>query len=130
MLVDQPPTGHVLKAYLDFLDEGIFVAHNLPFDQRFIEAELARMDQPPLQNDGVCTLRLARRLLKGLRSKSLPSVASFYKIPIRGRHRALGDAETTAEILLRFLSQLEYELEVETVEEPALFSTSQVCAAA
>lgn len=116
MVFDQPVAAAVLPRYLAFLGDAVLVAHNLPFDRRFLDAELERMGRPPLANDMLCTLRLARRLLPGLPSKGLSRLADFYKIRVEGRHRALGDAEATAVVLKKFLSQLEFEHEVETVE--------------
>jgi DNA polymerase-3 subunit epsilon len=121
MVLDQPRIEEVMPAYLKFLGEGVLVAHNLSFDLAFLNAELRRMGQPLLDRNGLCTLRLARRLLRGLRSKGLTGVAAFYRIPIDGRHRALGDASATAEILLRFLRRLATEYEIETVEELLAF---------
>ena len=124
MVFDEPTAADVLPRYLDFLGEGVLVAHNLPFDLRFLNAELARLGRPTLPNQTLCTLRLARRLLRGLRSKGLTAVAEFYGISIHGRHRALGDAEATAEILLRLLERLQAEHAVETVEELLVFQHS------
>ena len=124
MVFDQPLAADVLPRYLDFLGDGILVAHNLPFDLRFLNAELARLGRPPLPNRTLCTLRLARRLLRGLPSKGLTAVADFYGIPIRGRHRALGDAEATAEILLHFFERLRSEHAAETLEDLLVFQHS------
>lgn len=121
MVFGQPVAAEVLPAYLDFLDDGVFVAHNAPFDERFINAELKILGEQGLANPVLCTLRLARRLLAGLRSKGLSSVADFYGIPISGRHRALGDAEATAEVLLRFLEHLQDEHELEVLEDLLAF---------
>lgn len=115
MLFKQPAIGEVMPRFLDFLGTGVFVAHNLPFDLGFLNAELGRLGRPPLTNDTLCTLRLARRLLPGLASKGLASVADFLGIEITGRHRALGDAEATAAVLLRFLRQLGDEHDVDTL---------------
>ncbi len=118
---DQPTAAEVLPGFLDFLGDDVLVAHNLPFDVGFLNAELARAGLPPLTNPTLCTLRLARRLLHGLRSKGLTSVADFYGIKIANRHRALGDAEATATILLHFLKQLGFEHDVETLEDLLTF---------
>ncbi|MFQ5571285.1 MAG: DEDD exonuclease domain-containing protein [Rhodothermales bacterium] len=117
MVFDQPVAADVLPGFLHFLGDNVFVAHNLTFDLRFLNAELDRADLPHPANSTLCTLRLARRLLRGLRSKGLSSIADFYGLPIKNRHRALGDAEATAEIFLRFLSQLAYEHEIDTLDE-------------
>jgi DNA polymerase-3 subunit epsilon len=116
MVFDAPTIDEVLPAYLDFLGEGILTAHNLSFDKGFLDAELKRVGRDPLSNETLCTVRLARRLLPGLDSKGLSRLVQFYDVDVDGRHRALGDAEATAEILGRFLSQLAFEHEIETVE--------------
>lgn len=121
MLFNQPAAADVMPEFVKFLEDGVLVAHNLPFDQRFINAELMRAGLPPLPNQSLCTLRLARRLLPGLHSKGLSSVADFFGIRFNGRHRALGDAEATAEVLIRFLSRVEFEYNISTLEELLTF---------
>ncbi|MFB6280109.1 MAG: DEDD exonuclease domain-containing protein [Salinibacter sp.] len=117
MVFEAPPVGDVLPEYLEFLGGGILVAHNLTFDQSFLNAELERTGRDPLSNETLCTVRLARRLLPGLDSKGLSRLTQFYDIDVDGRHRALGDAEATSLVLRRFLSQLAFEHEIETVDE-------------
>ena len=107
MVYDKPSAGEVLPHYLKFLGDGVLVAHNLAFDMRFLNAELRRWNGSIISNKSLCTVRLARRLLSGLRSKSLSSLAHFYGIQIRDRHRALGDAEATASVLLRMQTRLQ-----------------------
>jgi DNA polymerase-3 subunit epsilon len=121
MVYDALPIDAVLPDYLDFLGDGIFTAHNLSFDRNFINAELGRVGAPELDVDTLCTLRLARRLLPGLKSKGLSRLIQFYNLQVNGRHRALGDAEATATILQQFFSQLAFEHEIETVDELLTF---------
>ena len=64
MVFDKPPIDIILPPFLDFLGDAVLVAHNLSFDVGFLNAELNRMDAHPLDNTSLCTLRLARRLLK------------------------------------------------------------------
>jgi len=116
MVFDAPTIDEVLPDYLEFLGDGILTAHNLSFDKGFLDAELERTGRDPLPNETLCTVRLARRLLPGLDSKGLSRLVQFYDISVDGRHRALGDAEATARVLRRFLSQLAFEHEIETVE--------------
>jgi DNA polymerase-3 subunit epsilon len=116
MVFEAPPIETVLPEYLEFLGEALLVAHNLSFDESFLNAELGRIDRASLSNETLCTLRLARRLLPGLDSKGLSRLAQFYDIDVDGRHRALGDAEATSIVLRRLLSQLAFEHEIDTVE--------------
>lgn len=128
MVFDQPPAEDVLPAFVDFLGDGVFVAHNLTFDLGFINAELDRLGGAPLENDTLCTLRLARRLLPGLRSKALGSLIGFYQLHPAGRHRALADASATAEILLRFLHKVRVEYDIGGLDELLTFQYKQYSA--
>ncbi|PEN14860.1 DNA polymerase III subunit epsilon [Longibacter salinarum] len=121
MVFDKPTMENVMPQYLDFLGDGILVAHNLPFDLRFLNAECSRLGLSDLENQTLCSLRLARRLLPGLRSKGLSRLAQFYGINVNGRHRALGDAEATGIILKRFIRQLDFEHDIHEVDELLAF---------
>ena len=121
MVYDQPTAETVLPAFLNFLGDDVLVAHNLSFDLGFINAELARLRRPNLANPTLCTLRLARRLLRGLKSKGLSSLIEFFGIPVDDRHRALGDARATAVVLQRFLDQLAYEHGLESRDDVLRF---------
>jgi len=121
MVFDAPTIGEVLPEYLDFLGDGIFVAHNSSFDVNFINAECRRVGRNELTNPTLCTLRLARRLLPGLGSKGLDRLIQFYDLDGNDRHRALGDAEATSHVLQRFLRQLALEHEIDQVEEVVSF---------
>ena len=121
MVFDAPPMEEVLPRYLDFLGDGVLTAHNLSFDRNFLNAELRRLGRSELTNDTLCTLRLARRLLPGLKSKGLSRLIQFYNLNVNGRHRALGDAEATATILQQFFSQLDFEHEIDRLDELLTF---------
>lgn len=117
MVIDAPTMDEVLPAYLDFLDDDVLVAHNLSFDEKFLNAALTRLEYEPLSNDTLCSLRLARRLLPGLKSRGLSALSTFYDVRVNGRHRALGDAEATGRILMRFLNQCAFEHQIDTLDE-------------
>ena len=116
MVYGQPPAAEVLPRFVDFLGDAVLVAHNLPFDARFLDVALAEAGLPPLQNPSLDTLRLARRLLSSLPSKGLSKLTQHFGITVNGRHRALGDAVATAELLVILLERLRLEFNVTTVE--------------
>ncbi len=99
-----PPVASVLGRFLEFAGDSLLVAHNARFDQRFLERQLEllhgrRLSEPPL-----CTAALARRLLEGRRRRvGLASLADFFGVPTRPCHRALPDAEATAEVLVHLI---------------------------
>ncbi len=105
MVRDKPNFHGVCEPVVRALDGHVFVAHNAGFDWRFVSAEVARVSGRVLSGRRLCTVRLARRLLPQLRSRSLDWVAQHYdvEIPRAARHRAGGDAIATAHCLIRLL---------------------------
>jgi DNA polymerase-3 subunit epsilon len=105
MVSDKAPFRDLCDDVLRALEGHVFVAHNAAFDWRFVNAEVARARGRELTGRRLCTVRLARRLLPQLRSRSLDWVARHYNVEIEPgtRHRAAGDALATAHCLLRLL---------------------------
>lgn len=103
MLSDQPVVEEVLPRFLDFAGEHVLVAHNASFDLGFLNAAMRRHLGHPVPQPHLCTLRLARRLVPHLRRRSLDALAEHFGVEIRDRHRALGDARMTADVLVRLL---------------------------
>ncbi|HEX3686928.1 MAG TPA: exonuclease domain-containing protein [Gaiellaceae bacterium] len=99
-----PPAPGVVRRFLAYTGDALLVAHNAQFDQRFLERHLLalygrRLSEPPL-----CTAALARRLLEGrLRRVGLASLAHFFGVPTAPCHRALPDAEATAQVLVSLI---------------------------
>ncbi|MCL7967658.1 MAG: 3'-5' exonuclease [marine benthic group bacterium] len=85
------------------LEGRIFVAHNVSFDWRFVSEELRHSRAEVPEGERLCTIRLARRAVPGLRRRGLDALARYYGVEIEGRHRAGGDAWATAVILVRML---------------------------
>ncbi|MDB4882588.1 MAG: polymerase epsilon subunit [Gemmatimonadetes bacterium] len=105
MVREKSPFRDVCEHVLRVLEGNVFVAHNAAFDWRFVSAEVARATGREISGRRLCTVRLARRLLPQLRSRSLDWVARHYGVEIEPgmRHRAAGDALATAHCLLRLL---------------------------
>ena len=96
-----PPVSTVLGRFLTFAGDSLLVAHNARFDQRFLERQLSLMHDRRLSEPPLCTAALARRLLEGrLRRVSLASLVHFFGVPTTPCHRALPDAEATAQVLV------------------------------
>lgn len=103
MVKDKPTFRDICDELLGVLEGHVFVAHNAPFDWGFLSAEVERTKGRKMGGHRLCTVRLARRILPQLRSRRLDSVAEHYGVEIGARHRAAGDAEATAKVLLRLL---------------------------
>jgi DNA polymerase-3 subunit epsilon len=99
-----PGARRVVGRFREFAGEALLVAHNAGFDRRFLEAQLVRDHGRRLAEPPLCTAALARRLLEGrARRVSLGSLAHFFGVSTQPCHRALPDAEATAEILVRLI---------------------------
>ncbi len=107
MLETAPTFDQVAGRVARELGRRVFVAHNVAFDWGWVRRELAASLGGAPRLDRLCTVRLARRLVPELRSRSLDAVARFFGVPVRGRHRALGDARAAARILIQLLRRAE-----------------------
>ena len=99
-----PSIRTVLGRFLDFAGDDLLVAHNAQFDRRFLEHQLQRLHGRRLSEPPLCSAALARRLLEGRRRRvGLASLANFFGVPTAPCHRALPDAQATAEILVHLI---------------------------
>jgi DNA polymerase-3 subunit epsilon len=104
MVRQAPRFAEVAEQVLSALTGRIFVAHNARFDWNFVTSELSRSRALSLAGTRLCTVRLARRLVRGVRSCGLDNLCRFFGFDNRARHRAAGDALVTAELLARLLA--------------------------
>src|SRR6266536_597946 len=99
-----PHVGAATARFLEFAGDAVLVAHNARFDMAFLDAAVLRLGGRRPAAPVVDTVWLARRLLAGRASRfGLASLAQFFGTGTRPCHRALPDAEATAEILLRLI---------------------------
>jgi DNA polymerase-3 subunit epsilon len=99
-----PHVGTATARFLEFAGDAVLVAHNARFDMAFLDAAVLRIGGQRLAAPVVDTVWLARRLLAGRASRfGLASLAQFFGTGTHPCHRALPDAEATAEILLRLI---------------------------
>jgi DNA polymerase III subunit epsilon len=103
MVRHAPRFAELAERILAVLSGKVFVAHNARFDWNFVSAELQRSRDLTLGGTRLCTVRLARRLVKGVRSCGLDNLCRFFGFRNNARHRAAGDALVTAELLARLL---------------------------
>lgn len=107
MVKDAPRFSEVAEKFLDFIGESVLVAHNAHFDMRFLNFEIGRMYKDyRMGNPHLCTVHLSRRLLPDLANHRLHTVAEYYSIYIKNRHRAADDAFATANIFCNFLAEM------------------------
>ena len=107
MVDDAPRFRDISTRVREALEGRVFVAHNVGFDWRFVAEELRMANSIMPEGPKLCTVRMARRVLPGLRRRGLDSLSRYYDVDIVNRHRAGDDARATAVILLRMLEAVD-----------------------
>ena len=103
LVAGAPAFRDVADDLLAALASRVFVAHNVRFDWGFVTAEVKRSRDLAMDGARLCTVRLARRLVPQLESRSLDSLMLYFGLSNPARHRAAGDALATAELLARLI---------------------------
>jgi DNA polymerase III subunit epsilon len=106
-----------------FISGSILAGHNLAFDYSFLRREFTSSGFDFNIKERLCTMRLARRLFPMEKSKSLASMCTLLNIRNSKKHRALGDAEATAQVLLKMLSVLKSEYKINTADDVIAFQS-------
>ena len=97
-----PPVTAAVRRFLAFSGDAVLVAHNARFDMAFLDNETMRLEGRRVGATVVDTFGIARKLL-GRQPANLSALAHRFVTEARPCHRALPDAEATAEILLRLI---------------------------
>ena len=99
MLRGRAKFADIASGFLEFVDGAELIIHNAPFDMGFLNHELSLMGLPPLQNEVMDTLKVARDMHPGTKN-SLDALCSRYEIDNTHRtlHGALLDTELLAEV--------------------------------
>ena len=120
-LVDAPSRCEALTMLREFMDDAIFVAHNVSFDYTFLTASFNRFGLGDIGNQQLCTINLAKRTFES------PKYGLAYlneSLGIEGinHHRAYSDALSAFFVMQKSLEGLpEY---VKSADELLKFSTS------
>ncbi len=114
---DAPFFEDIADEVSEFISGNILTAHNFTFDNSFLKKEFHYCGKEYANNPNLCTLKLSRRLYPMLKSKSLGAVCNHLKLKNTGEHRALGDAEVTAKLLIKLIKELKSKHNINIVEE-------------
>ncbi len=104
MVADAPPFEKIAEEVGNYLDGAVFVAHHVLFDYRFVKEAFKRAGITYSANKRLCTARYARKLYPKLGKYSLAKLCSSFEVVNEQPHRALADADATAKLLVKFLS--------------------------
>ncbi|WP_210423720.1 exonuclease domain-containing protein [Croceivirga thetidis] len=108
-----PIFEEIAPKVLELTEDCIFVAHAVNFDYGVIKEEFRQLGVDFVRKK-LCTVRLSRKLIPGLRSYSLGKLCSAINIPITDRHRARGDAHATVLLFQQLLQKPDSEKVIAT----------------
>ena len=98
LLQEAPTFEDMVTDFFQFIGDGILVAHNAHFDLRMINRELKRLGRQKLVNRTIDTLKITRRLFRGIDTQKLPNVAYYFGVSMEQHHLAKDDALVLAKI--------------------------------
>ncbi|MGI9514119.1 MAG: DNA polymerase III subunit epsilon [Anderseniella sp.] len=104
-LGSKPVFEDIAQDFLKFIDDGILIIHNAPFDMKFLNAEFSWIKTEPLSMDRVIdTLALARKRYP-MGPNSLDALCRRYGIDNsrRDKHGALLDSELLADVYMELI---------------------------
>lgn len=92
MVADAPGIAKAMEGFLDFVETGILVGHNIhTFDMNFVYDAAMQAFHTGVYNDYIDTLYLAKNCLPQLHHHRLGDIAEYFGIDAQGAHRALND---------------------------------------
>lgn len=95
-----PTIEQVLPDFYKFSANCAFVGHNVQFDYSFISVSGAKHNIY-FDNDLIDTIALAKKFLPRLKNYKLEQLAAYFDLKNKRAHRAVYDAEITAEAFIR-----------------------------
>jgi DNA polymerase-3 subunit epsilon len=98
MMSGAPKRMDALRAFLEFADSKVLIAHGLRHDKRFLNRALWTTSRIALSHRMLDTMMVAGMLYPGEDSYSLEALLMRHSIAIDGRHHALKDALMTAKL--------------------------------
>ena len=125
MLENAPRLESVLKDFKVFLEDDVFIAHDIKFDYTFISESFEKYNLGKLLNRKICTIDLAKRTIES-EKYGLSSLKELLNIEVDNHHRAYYDALTTAIIFDKSLENIKKSnnSKIKTVEALIRFSKS------
>lgn len=102
-----PRFAEVAEDLLRVLGTRTLVGHNVTYDIRMLNGELARLGQDAITGASVDTWKLAKSLLPGLPNRKLGTVAAHLGIPLVNAHDAMADVQATAAVFAKLARRQE-----------------------
>lgn len=111
MVDSAPVVSEVLPSLLEFIGpkpHSVIGGHNIGFDISFLDAALRASERERIVHGKVDTLTIARELITNeVPNFRLNTLARYLKVATAPEHRALADAQATAEVMFALIQRAE-----------------------
>jgi ATP-dependent DNA helicase DinG len=106
ILSGAPPFEEVAHDFVKFLGDDMFIAHNVFFDIKVINGNLKKIGLDEINPPLVDSQNLISMVYPTLENHKLNAVARALDFKLKDSHRALDDAQVTAEIVIKCLEDI------------------------
>jgi DNA polymerase-3 subunit epsilon len=106
MVSDAPPFDQIADRVLDHTTGLVLVGHRIDFDVAMLQSEMRRCGRDWRPAASLDVMLLYVGLFPDQQILRLDDIAAALDVPVIGRHSALGDALTTAEIFVRLIAAM------------------------
>ncbi len=106
MVANAPTFAEIADTVYEMLQDTIIIGHNLlSVDLGFLNKELREAGKKPLYNFFIDTYLLSRKVVPGLKRRSLRNLAQALDIKVETLHRALPDARLVMKVWRKILDK-------------------------
>lgn len=117
MVADADSEEIVIKAFNEFIEGAVLIAHNASFDIGFINNAMKRHGIEEISAPVIDTLELSRFLYPNLKSHRLNTLAKRFEVNLEKHHRAIYDSETTGKLCFIFLKDAKEKYDITNINE-------------
>ena len=100
MVAQAPGVDQVIGSFLDFVKNGVIVAHHSPFDLGFLAYDFEKQNLPLPSQPALCSSLISLNSIQGPSNHKLQTLVKYLGLQGGTAHRALDDAKTSLQLLL------------------------------
>lgn len=116
MVKNAPDESIAIPSFFEFCDGCVLVAHNAPFDVRFISSAAQRLNLN-VDFPYIDTVVVARAIFPNLKNHKLDTIVDFLGLGGFNHHRACDDARILADVFLKLQSKTDIDKWIVGIEK-------------